>query len=365
MIIFISLIFYWKKGKQFSNPVGFIPSTKVTVIVPVRNEAENIQSCIESLIAQNYPKELFEIIIVDDQSYDETPDILEALTHPNIKCMRLGVEKRTTIEGSKKKAIAYGVNHANGELIVTTDGDCILPENWLKTLVAYYEKTEARLIVAPVLTDSRSGLFDNFQSLDYMCTFLIQTAGIQSGLYYLCSGANLAYEKNAFIKANPYETNLNIASGDDIFLIQKFKKLFPGEIKVLKSNEAICVTRPEMSIRQFISQRLRWASKMKLSSNHSSLFLAGIIWFQKITALVFLVYSILSQDQNSILMSSGFLFLSIFLDFILLHSAASFFKKTNKLWWFLPAELIYSIYFVVIGILSWMPVSLKWKDRSI
>lgn len=365
LVIFSILIVHWKKTKEFHCPLEYHPQTKVSVIIPIRNEADHILNCLNSLINQDYPEGLFEIIVVDDQSYDETPDILEAFDHPNFKCMRLGVEKRTTIEGSKKKAISYGVSHANGDLIITTDGDCILPIQWIKTIVAYYEETKAKLIVGPVALYSNKGLFQIFQSLDFMSSFLVQTAGISSRLFYLCSGANLAYEKKAFLEANPYETNLHIPSGDDIFLIQRFQKLYRGQIKVIKSTAAICSTKPEGSIGQFMSQRLRWATKMKLSSGGVSLLIASLIWAQKILPWAILFIAIYFKNQNLILLSISTLMLGFILDFILLYSATKFFNKTNNLWWFLPVEIIHSIYYFSLGILSWFPISLEWKDRKI
>lgn len=98
------LIVYWNRITVFRIPDTFIPKTKISIVVPVRNEAAHLASCIESLLNQEYPRDLCEILIVDDQSYDETPDIAAAFDDSRIQYMRLGVEGRTTIEGSKKKS---------------------------------------------------------------------------------------------------------------------------------------------------------------------------------------------------------------------------------------------------------------------
>ncbi|MEO6189788.1 MAG: glycosyltransferase [Saprospiraceae bacterium] len=364
-IIWIIFILHWNKTEVFRCPVEYIPSTKVSILLPVRNEASNILDCLESLVKQNYPAELLEIIVVDDQSYDETPDILEHFSHPLVKSMRLGVERRTTIEGSKKKAIAYGVSHAKGELIITTDGDCNLPINWVRNITAFYRKTNAKLIVGPVILKKSMGWFESFQNLDMMSTFLVQTAGISSRLFYLCSGANLAYEKEAFLQANPYESNMHVSSGDDVFLIQKFKQLYKDQIKVCKSKDIICHTNAATTISEFMSQRLRWSGKMKKVSNFSSLFIASLLWLLKILPYVVLAISICTKNMQGILVASSILLMSFILDFILLYLATGFFKQRKKLWWFLPAEFIYTIYYILLGILSWFPLSLEWKDRKI
>ncbi len=365
LIICILFIFHWNKTKSFQCDSNKTISTSISVIVPVRNEAEHIQACIESLLSQNYPTELFEIIVVDDQSYDETPDILEKLENPNLKTMRLGVERRTTIEGSKKKAISYGVNHAQGKLIVTTDGDCELPSNWLLTIAQFYEEYNPRLIVGPVQLDRSKGLFHLFQSLDVMSSFFLHVAGISSSLSYLCSGANLAYEKKYFLELNPYDNNLHIPSGDDVFLIQKFKKQYPDHIRALKSVDAICTTHSQPDLKSFMSQRLRWSSKMKRTTNFSTLIVASIIWLQKVFPWIILILSFILQNQIAVIVSSSIILCQYILDFIILYSATSFFKKTKTLWYFIPVEFLHTIYYSILGVLSWIPMKLEWKDRKI
>lgn len=181
--------------------------------------------------------------------------------------MRLGVIGKTTIQGSKKKAISYGVAHAQGTLILATDADCVLPENWVETIVTYYELNASKFIVGPVQIKNGKGFLGIFQMLDFMNSFLINASGIKSGLHYLCSAANIAYDKNTFIQINAYDTNHHISSGDDIFLIHKMKSLFPHDIHVLKSVETIVETKAEIDLKHFISQRLRWANKMKFNKD--------------------------------------------------------------------------------------------------
>ncbi|MCC6815319.1 MAG: glycosyltransferase [Saprospiraceae bacterium] len=340
-------------------------STFVSIIIPVRNEANNIKACIESLLKQNYPSQLFEIIVVDDQSYDETPDILIEIEDPKLKLMRLGVEGMTTIKGSKKKAISYGVNHARGKLIVTTDGDCVLPSLWIRSIAQYYEQYNPKLIVGPVTVHNNKGLMHAFESLDLMSGFLVNSAGISSGINYLCSGANLAYEKEIFLKLNPYESNMHIYSGDDVFLIKKFQKVFRSEIHSLKCYDSICKTKGVRSWRELMEQRIRWASKMKLTGSISAMFLATTVWLQKICPWILLGISVLSGFQKGIFLFGGILLLQYLIDFIVLYKASGFFRERKLLSFFLPLEILHTKYYFLLGILSWLPIPLYWKDRKI
>jgi len=359
------LIVYWNRITVFRIPDTFIPKTKISIVVPVRNEAAHLASCIESLLNQEYPRDLCEILIVDDQSYDETPDIAAAFDDSRIQYMRLGVEGRTTIEGSKKKAIAYGVNHAKGTLIVTTDGDCTLPVRWLKSIAAQYEQDAVRLLAGAVIPTRYRNWLEAFISLDMMNTFVIQAAGVKSGSYFICSGANLAYERKAFIESEPYNTNLHIASGDDIFLIDKFKTRYPGQLAILKSNEAVCLTEPPADLASFFNQRLRWAGKMKKTSGTATILLATFIWLHRIIPMAALIIGLLLHDNLYIFSGTIAIGIGWLLDFAMLYQAVSFFGSNKLLYWFIPSEIFYTIYFFILGVLSWLPVQLEWKDRRL
>lgn len=364
ILCFVFLV-YWRNQKEFNLDPSFVPTTKVSVIVPVRNEEDSIQRCTESILKQNYPTHLFELIVVDDQSDDNTPQILENIKDQRLRVMRLGVYKRTTITGSKKKAIAYGISHASGDLMITTDADCIHGENWIQTIVACYQKFKPKLIVAPVLIQKEKTLLNLFQDADFINSFMVHLAGIRSGLFYLGSGANLAYEKSVFLETDPYDNNQHIASGDDLFLIQKVKEKYSCKIYPLKAIEATVQTIGATSVRGFFSQRLRWAGKLKNSSSFNMLLVSSFIWLFRIGLLTFTLITLVLEEYIYFYSGLGLLFIHFLLDLILIHQSSSFFKRGYILKWILPIEVMYTMYFFVLGLLSWLPIKLEWKDRKI
>lgn len=364
ILCFVFLV-YWRNQKEFNLDPSFVPTTKVSVIVPVRNEEDSLQQCTESILKQNYPTHLFELIVVDDQSDDNTPQILENIKDQRLRVMRLGVYKRTTITGSKKKAIAYGISHASGDLMITTDADCIHGENWIQTIVACYQEFKPKLIVAPVLIQKEKTLLNLFQDADFINSYMVHLAGIRSGLFYLGSGANLAYEKSVFLETDPYANNQYIASGDDLFLIQKVKEKYSGKIYPLKAIEATVQTIGATSVRSFFSQRLRWAGKLKNSSSFNMLLVSSFIWVFRIGLLTFTLITLVLEEYTYFYSVLGLLFIHFLLDFILIHQSSSFFKRGYILKWILPIEVMYTIYFFVLGLLSWLPIKLEWKDRKI
>ncbi|MDQ3143227.1 MAG: glycosyltransferase [Bacteroidota bacterium] len=358
-------LFHWKKIPKFISESPTECYTKVSIVIPARNEEEHIQSCIEHCLKQNYPAQLLEIIVVDDQSEDNTPNILEEILDPRFKFMRLGVFKKTTIQGSKKKAISYGVNHASGDLIICTDADCLPGVDWVKSMVLYYQKHTPKIICGPVKIKTPHTFIEKFQALDFAISNLINAAGIKGKLHYLCNGANLAYEKLAFIESAAYDTNQHIASGDDIFLLNKIKKLYPQSIHYIKSEEAIVETQSVKTISEFIQQRLRWAGKVKHLSDVTLIALSSFIWVFRVVCILTLIVGFVVKIPILIYSSVICIFSRWILDFLIQYHACRNFKILPLLWWIPIMNIFYTVYYILIGFISWLPIRQEWKGRYI
>ena len=188
LISFLLLFFYsgvilfyrqsWLQIKDFSSTSNIKISNPVfiSVIIAARNEEKNIEGCLSSIIKQTYPENLFEIIIVNDHSSDATVSIAHSFKKDNIKIINLENFVGTTIVNSYKKlAIEIAINSARGNLIVTTDADCIVTKEWLETIASFYSQYDPVFIAAPVVysgplsTDSKFIKFLKiFQSLDFL-----------------------------------------------------------------------------------------------------------------------------------------------------------------------------------------------------
>lgn len=192
-------------------------STFVSVIIPMRNEETNIKNLLSYLLLQNYPHNLFEIIVIDDHSSDNS--LQEAL---NIKSNII----RTIIlpEGltGKKKAIQYGIDQSNGDLILTCDADCVITNNWIVSHVSYHEKFSPVMLSGPVSGIYNHG-FSKIQSLE-MFGLMGSTAGAAALSHnIMCNGANLSFKKEIYPEIRQIY-NHNISSGDDMFILQQLKK---------------------------------------------------------------------------------------------------------------------------------------------
>ena len=272
------IVFYhraWRSIPAYSPGTAgrYSPHTRISVLIPARNEAANIGPCLESIFQQSYPSSLFEVIVIDDHSTDRTADIVAEWGPAGIRSTRLRnfrlIYLQTAdpepgaapVKAHKKLAIETGVRMATGELIVTTDADCHFHPNWLLTMAGFYEATRAKFIAAPVKIDAANSFLSIFQTLDFITLQGITGAVVYKNFHSMCNGANLAYTKDAFFTVDGFRGIDQIPSGDDMFLMHKIQDKYPGELFFLKSLEAIVSTKEETTWRGFINQRVRWASK--------------------------------------------------------------------------------------------------------
>jgi cellulose synthase/poly-beta-1,6-N-acetylglucosamine synthase-like glycosyltransferase len=267
LLIYAGLIIYyrqsWKSIPDFRFQVSdFIPATKISIIIPARNEGQNISACLDSIVNQAYPKHLFQILVVDDHSTDNTAAIILSYQSQSIKLISLkDFVASNEINAYKKKAIEIAIQQSTGELIITTDADCIAPPGWLHTIAAFYQEKKPELIVMPVSINCSNKFIEIFQALDFMTLQGITGASVHKKFHSMCNGANLAYTKKAFNTVNGFKGIDNIASGDDMLLMHKIYQQNPNGIAYLKNKDVIVQTAPIKTISEFFNQRIRWASK--------------------------------------------------------------------------------------------------------
>ncbi len=369
------ILFYrqsWLQIDDFDSETNLKAAKPVfmSVVIAARNEEENIGSCLTSIINQTYPENLFEIIVVDDHSSDGTYTIANSLKKNNIKIIRL---EDFTAEGKlnsyKKAAIETAISIAKGDIIVTTDADCMVTNGWLQTIASFYSKYDPVFVAAPVVysdplrTDSKFlRLLKIFQTLDFLSLQGITGASVNKNFHNMCNGANLSYSKKAFLQVSGFEGINNIASGDDMLLMHKIQKVHPDKIRFIKSPNVIVETQAASSLGEFMNQRIRWASKADKYTD------------PKITSVLLLVYLFnvwMCIVAICSFFSISYFYLFIFLLFIktivelfFLFPIAKFYDKQRLLWWFFPAQPFHIVYTIIAGWLGKFG-SYKWKGRTV
>jgi poly-beta-1,6-N-acetyl-D-glucosamine synthase len=350
--------FFWLKT---FNPHSRLPKTSFTIVIPFRNESENLEELMQSILQIDYPDNLVEVFFVNDASEDDSVKKITDFISKN-KCSNWRVLENKRISGSPKKdAITLAITLSKSDWIFTTDADCILPKLILKNLDACIQATAAKMIAGPLLAvSSKTNFVNSYQQMESLTL-----AGVTMGAFginqpIMCNGANLAYEKNAFLKVNGFDGNTHFAGGDDLFLLEKMTKSFPKKAYFLKDLNQLVLTKTEDSFRKMIEQRVRWAAK---ASGYKSV-------FSKLTGFVALMANITIVMCYLALVLFGFEMIFIMLillkwlaDEVFLYVSNSFFKQEIPWLHLRGMAILYPILTIYISLKAIFG-TFNWKGRE-
>jgi len=359
-LLMLAFIIGFDKVENFKSPT-LSPKTKFSIIVPFRNEVDSLKSLLESISMMNYPSELFEIWFIDDDSNDNSVMIIENFIRENKKLHIKVLANKHKSDSPKKDAIYTAIVKANFEWMITTDADCIIPKNWLNIFDAYIQKHQSKLIAAPVTYQTQRTLLEQFQLLDFLS---LQASTIGSfGIHkpFLCNGANLCYEKKAFMKVNGFEGNENIASGDDVFLLQKMVKKYPDKVHFLKSKEAIVKTNPQKSLKDLLSQRIRWAAKTTAYKSNFAKFVGITVLLMNLMVVLTLITAMFNLLQWKL--AFIIIIIKFILDYILLNKIYRFYNQKFLFQYYLIGGFLYPFFSLFVAIISFR-TTYHWKGRK-
>ncbi len=365
-IAYASLIRFYKKGWDecpvFESNENFKPSTKVSVIVPARNEEKNIPACLASLQKQSYPSLLLEVLVIDDHSEDGTAEAVRSFPMTNVHLIPLKDFVDDEINAYKKKAIGVGITKSTGDWIVTTDADCTAGPNWIREIMAYKEKTSAAFIAAPVKLAPRDNFLEVFQTLDFLTLQGITGAVVHRNLHAMCNGANLAYAKEAFHAVNGFEDIDGIASGDDMLLMHKIKSKFPGQTAYLKSQHAIVSTQPAYTWKAFWNQRIRWSSKADKYQDKKIFRILLLVYFFNLVLL--LLFIMTPWNFDAFLVAVLLLLCKTVVEYPFVNAIAKFFGQGRLMFYFIFLQPFHLLYVVIAGFLGKFG-KYEWKGRKV
>jgi biofilm PGA synthesis N-glycosyltransferase PgaC len=361
LLSLVVLIIGFRKLPVFTEEL-LAERTRFSIVIPFRNEAKNLQDLLESLQKIKYPPQLFEVIFVDDASEDNSVEIINQALKKNLGFENFQIIKNERYSASPKKdAITAAIAISKHEWVLTTDADCILPPTWLKAYDSFIQTKRATLVAGPIVYKSNKSIVEQFQKLDGLSLQLVTMGsfGLQSPI--LCNGANLAYRKEAFYLVQGFAENNHIASGDDIFILEKILKLIPKEVHFLKAKEAIVATLPQSSWTDLINQRIRWTSKTARQKSSFSKPLGMLVFLMNLIVLTGPIYCI--AKPNFLTFYLGFIAAKVFLDFYIITMSNTFHKSKIKLGTFLLSTCSYPMVTIIV-VLGSLRGAYSWKGRK-
>lgn len=359
VVLIVQLILGYDKIKTFKR-TDIEPRTAFSIIVPFRNEEKNLSKLLQSFSKLNYPYKLIEIVMVDDFSTDssERVCIKWRLEHEFLDTTLL--ENLRLSNSPKKDAIGRAVPIIKHDWIITTDADCTVPKNWLLTLDDYIQKNQPEMIVGAVAYNTKNNWFHQFQQLDLLSLQGTTIGSFGIGKPFMCNGANFAYTKKLFNELDGFNSNDSMASGDDVFLLQKATKNHLDKIHYLKNTESIVKTKPENDLFHFFMQRVRWASKTTGYQSAYAKFLAVIVLLMNVGLVACFLLCVIGKFDWRMLL--GVFSAKYLVDYWLLYKTNRYLLKGK---WILPlaTSIIYPFYSSLVGIYSLFG-SFSWKGRQ-
>lgn len=343
-------------SRNYNRDAILRQAKKVSVLIAARNEGKNIEKLLQSLYNQTFDKENFEVIIVDDHSDDDTFGISESfkVSHPE---MSLKLLKATG--SSKKQAISQALHAADNEVVIVTDADCELPAKWIEKMLAFYIAKDLKMLLGPVLLSPADTLFEKLQVLEHM-SLIASTAGSAAiGMPVMCNGANMMYDRKSALNVEKDRTDMKIASGDDMFLMEQFIARYGSKaIGFFLNREVIVKTATMPNLKAFFRQRTRWTSKTKAYTNWKIIATALTVFLFNLSIVFFFVAGFFMPVFWAFYVL--YVIMKTLIDYPIIRRISAFMKQKKLKFWTLPLEFIYPFY-VVFTAIAGMFAKVRWK----
>lgn len=347
------LIITWLKLKNQKNTYVSQKNSKISIIIPCRNEGANILNLLQDLDNQTYPKDNFEVIIANDGSTDDTEKtVLAFQENSNYRIILLNI---FTENGSspKKKAIQKSIEIASGKIIISTDGDCSVSPDWLVSIENRFIQNDAKLVSSLVTFKDEKTFWNAFQIIEFASLIGSGACAMYLKKPNMCNGANIAYTKEVFLEVDGFVGNEHLASGDDEFLMHKISQIYPEHVIFNNDKNAIVLTKSQPDFAQFYQQRKRWASKWKHYNDWKIVVLAIYIFIVNLG----MIYSIFTSNYLNLV-------LKCLPEFVFLCLIISYLGYKDKFKFIPFVQIVYPFYVVLFGIIG-QGKGYDWKGRKL
>ncbi len=345
-------IWLWRETQENSiekaRPTENIP---LSVVIVARNEDTRIAACIRAIVDNEYPE--YEIILVDDHSADHTVSIAKTIGGERLRVIQLADMGIT--RNHKKEAIRIAVNQARHDHILTTDADCIVGEAWMKSMAELLERSD--FITGSVTILSDGSYIGDFQWVEMMGTMQATAAGIRSRFFFSANTANMAFKKSVYKAFDCDRTDLNTASGDDIFFIH-WAAARSYKINYNNHPGAVVATWCVKTLVALFRQRIRWAKKSGQYSDYGLILFLGFHWSYVFAG--FLLLALSAKSPSYALMGVFLLVLKSLSDCRVLKRKTGF-----NVWYLFSLSMMHSIYLLVLPMVSLLPLGVTWKGRHL
>lgn len=361
--VYVFSIFNFYRGLSKLRTGNAHGQPTVSVLVPARNESAHIEACLNSLVRQDYPLEKFEIIVVDDESEDDTARIVERIVSESSHRIRLlRVTAKPSEVSAKINALRLGLAGGASELVFTTDADCEVSPGWISSTVKYFEDSVGVVTGTTLFHNNNATppLLFGIQFLDFLSHTACAAGAIGNGTVNNCNGSNMAFRRSAYDAVGGYESLAHLNSGDDSLLAQKIAATSRWEVRFNVDRSGSVRTTPAKTWNDFLQQRMRWAAQTADYRLDTLVFLASTFIFYVLLSLTLL------GTVSDIRWFALFLFAfipKVLVDREILKRFTAM-SGTEELMQFYPRAALIHVPMVLLAVFGGFFGKFDWKGRS-
>ena len=338
---------------------------RVSVIIAARNEEDNIGDILFDLTHQTYPTELYEVIVANDGSSDKTADIVQhyASQYPNIKL--LYIERYPSQFSPKKYALQQAVQHAAGDIILTTDADCRVGSRWIESMISYFEPEIGFVIGFSQFGQrgQKQNFLEKLQAFDFLQLMGATAGTCNLGYPLAASGQNLGYRRTAFQQVGGYRRVAERISGDDVLLLQLIRRYTDWKTVFASSRNAFAMSQPQSTLRGLINQRKRWASNGSYQVHLNVPFFAYLLLVFLFSFALFVGMPLSFWLKTTAGTFSLCLLAKAAAEALIAFRSAQYFHRQDLLKYFPIWFLLQIPYVVIVGLWGTFG-SFSWKERN-
>lgn len=324
----------------------------VSIIIPARDEQDNIVKCLESIVESDYPRNRCEIIVVNDRSSDSTQSIVEQFVknYPGIILLNIEDDTQKTVAG-KPGALDFGIKYARGEYILLTDADCKVNKKWISSMVKTFIEKESDLVAAFTLV-KHDTFFAKYQAIEWILMHTMASGGMGLNFPLGCFGNNMAFKKSIYDQIGGYG-NIEFSVTEDLALLQTIHKM-GGKINYICHRDSTVKTLPLENIKDYLKQRKRWAIGGKKLGWKATLFVLAslLVWISAAVSII----------EGHYYLGVIIMLLKVITDAILVIPTIYTVKEKGLLRYLLPSNFLFIIVELILPFLI-INKKVEWKGQ--
>jgi len=314
---------------------------------------------------QTYPKNMYEVIIVNDGSADKTAHIVSEVARKNKNVHLITLKDVTPGYSPKKFALHTGVMNSRGDIILSTDADCRVKSTWIETMVSYFSPNVGMVVGFSQLGRKREkhSFFEKLQAFDFLQLMAAAAGSSSIGYPLAASGQNMGYRREVYRQVGGYDKVAHRISGDDVLLLQLVRGSTNWRIVFAYSVQAFNSSQPQKTLRGLVNQRTRWASNASYQVRLNKLFFAYLVavFALNFALLLGMLIAVFTYNLNAGIFCC--FLVKACAELLIALKAARIFNRLDLIKYFPTWVFLQTPYVVFSGLLGifW---KFNWKDRE-